>query len=647
MAALTWREVSAPDLGTSIRGVGQFTDILNQTLQNAKGMVSDVDAGITDRNNTAALRIAAAAGTSDQAKEILASQAIMGNARLTAPTIAALAARPGQLTNQALGETNLDASKLALDMTKYADGRNRNDNTLRDTAAGAIAKIAAASATGDPAKIAAAQAQYGAAATAVPYADILGNAKGVQGLEGGAVGIAADRLGMVRTGVGIEGDKIENANKLTQGEQMKFNLQSGRQTYEDGRTADALMGTLGLDSMDADTARSTIQGLRGKVPPNVIGMIMGRANALNPGTFGSADLPAGVSMGGGSGDGMGTMNYQARGAGFGAVPDSIKTMGQASAYADRINAAGVPSSAMGPYQIVGNTRDGVAKQLFGAGWRDQPYSPENERKIAARIFQQNNSSGAALRKQWVSLSGPGEADRVAKMPVDQALNYIAQKESGASVGAAAAATLNNRASATRDTARAGIQMAARNSQFQSQGISTGRISAAYNDDADANTVVDRLIAGRFKGQDAGQIEARVLKIMNEARVNAATAGAILEQSKTRQTPGAISRFMSTLRGEGGDVNAGINSYTLRDLTQAARAGGFERKIDGGQSIQQLNAGVQQAQSKAESASGRLQAAINRGLPPAQIQRLTLQAQQAESTLRALQSRAAQYGPTRD
>jgi hypothetical protein len=130
-----------------------------------------------------------------------------------------------------------------------------------------------------------------------------------------------------------------------------------------------------------------------------------------------------------TGDPSRVMNFEARAAGFQSVPATVRTLGQASDFAQEVNRAGVRSSAMGTYQIVGDTLRRYAPRVFGEGWRNVDFTPENQERIAQAIFNDNRGSASALRGQWVSLSQE-DAERVRQMPWAQARVEIARRESG-------------------------------------------------------------------------------------------------------------------------------------------------------------------------------------------------------------------------
>jgi hypothetical protein len=117
MAQLTWRDMAAPDLGTSLQGYNQFSNLINSSLGGARNEIDKIDGEQKDAlNNRVAL---AAVQEQDPAKlkAALESGTILGGAnpnRLSAQTIALLGQRPGQLFQQAGQELALkDATKVS------------------------------------------------------------------------------------------------------------------------------------------------------------------------------------------------------------------------------------------------------------------------------------------------------------------------------------------------------------------------------------------------------------------------------------------------------------------------------------------------------------------------------------------------------
>lgn len=133
------------------------------------------------------------------------------------------------------------------------------------------------------------------------------------------------------------------------------------------------------------------------------------------------------------------MNYQARAHGFQSVPAEVQTLGQASDFATHVNQAGVPSSAMGLFQITGDTLRDFAPRVFGTDWRNHPFDPTSQEQVAEAIFNSAKGDATALHNRWSSLT-VAEAERVRHLPWAQASVEIMRGESGGSARTEVAAT---------------------------------------------------------------------------------------------------------------------------------------------------------------------------------------------------------------
>lgn len=428
MAALTWRDVAAPDFGTSLQGINQFSRLLDNAFEGGIGAIDKYDRTQDEVANRAINERSLAIRDPNALAAAIADGSILGNDRFRASTstLQALDNRVGALQNEALGKINLESTGRANDQAK-----------AYDAAAPEVANYLNLRETNPTAAAAYLEAHPGLRDASLGARNLLAIQRG--GLDAETGGLA-------------NADTRQRMDLAMRGEGRAADL-FGREKTEwgEGRQAQGLMAQAFRDGVTMDDMPDYLaaHGISGPVAARLIGISNGVLPA-NIGGFGGGA----AGGGGGGGDPLSTMNYQARGAGFGSVPASVQTMGDASKYADSINAAGVPSSAMGPYQIVGNTRDRLAQQEFGSKWRDMPYSIENETRLATRLFNSVKGDPAALRKQWVSLS-PAEAQRVSRMSAPDALAFIASKESGATPEQLAAGNPSARAAAVDARTRAG------------------------------------------------------------------------------------------------------------------------------------------------------------------------------------------------
>lgn len=91
----------------------------------------------------------------------------------------------------------------------------------------------------------------------------------------------------------------------------------------------------------------------------------------------------------------------------------------------------IGSSAVGAYQITGETMARIAPQVLGADWRNQQFTPQVQDKLGEAIFNDAVSRGVPLNQVWASLT-PGQAAGMKGKSWDQVKGTIAQKESGVS-----------------------------------------------------------------------------------------------------------------------------------------------------------------------------------------------------------------------
>jgi adenosyl cobinamide kinase/adenosyl cobinamide phosphate guanylyltransferase len=63
------------------------------------------------------------------------------------------------------------------------------------------------------------------------------------------------------------------------------------------------------------------------------------------------------------------------------------------------------TTAVGAYQFEAATLAHNAQAVFGPNWKDQPFSPENQDRIAEHLYNSVHNDPAALKAQWPSLHG--------------------------------------------------------------------------------------------------------------------------------------------------------------------------------------------------------------------------------------------------
>ena len=71
------------------------------------------------------------------------------------------------------------------------------------------------------------------------------------------------------------------------------------------------------------------------------------------------------------------------------------------ATAGKIGKGNLGTSAVGAYQMIGDTMERYASKVLGKNWREQPFTFENQSKVAEAIF--NDSKDGNLKAVWASL----------------------------------------------------------------------------------------------------------------------------------------------------------------------------------------------------------------------------------------------------
>lgn len=428
MARLNWDNVAAPDFSGAMSGIRSFSEMFQNAVNGAGAAIDRFDERQSDRVNKAVM--AELAKIQDPNAAAAQVQDILGNVdtrRLTAGTFASLMQRPGEVVNQ--GTAKLQFDKATNDYT-----RDQTFQTKLDAAGPLITQLRQAQRENDPKKIAEIETQITSAFDGAPIDKVLKFWDDSRSGENSYLGMANTRQGMAQGAERFGWDRTEQGWKV---EDRQFN-----------RNVDSIVGQLRHfdDVFDAQRALETMG-----VDDRTYAAVMDRMGFGGPKDYsgiGGGGALGGVASTGGAVGADRIMNYEAAAAGFKTMPPNVKTLGQASDFAIQVNRAGVASSAMGLYQIVGQTMRGYAPQVFGAGWRDVEWTPQAQDKIAQAIFEDHRGSAEALRKQWVSLS-PAEAEQVRRMPWEQARAVIMKKESGGTVDILSGAV--GRASAAMET----------------------------------------------------------------------------------------------------------------------------------------------------------------------------------------------------
>lgn len=511
---LTWRNVDAPDFRSSLEGVRTFADLLSGAFASARGGLTQYDQTLDKRANNAALMQFAGIQDPEAAKTALSLLATRPDAyRLNAGTIESLTGRPSALIDQA-------AKGEGLNWTKYTHRRVEGFDKAEDAAAPLVADYYAAAGRGEGSAWLKAHPGFGTGLSLGARTNLVTGAQGYRGLE-----------------LGQEGQIIGN-------ETNRFNLTNSKEDRAEAAAGAAWMSKFlnsGLDGTDLDGQLAT-SGLSGRVQMMIRGQLngMGMGGSPGGGTGGGGGIvppldPSGANVGPGGIDPTKVMNYEARASGYNAIPDSVKTLGDARKFALTVNSANkarmgkVGSSAMGLYQITGDTLEEFGPKTFGNGWQNQALTPQNQDKIAQKIFEEARANPKTavtkLMGRWSSLNA-NTAAAIANMPWEQARAYITRGESGARNPAA---LLIGETLANSGTDK----------QYMDQNANSmaATIRPALRDNTALPGVVSSVTGdkGYLKGAPTEWVADRLQKIIAEARENGVTlnpsaASKILEKS---------------------------------------------------------------------------------------------------------------------
>jgi hypothetical protein len=88
------------------------------------------------------------------------------------------------------------------------------------------------------------------------------------------------------------------------------------------------------------------------------------------------------------------------------------------------------SSAMGRYQMINPTREGLARARFGENWENIRYTPEVQEQLAADLYNQNKGDYSRISGQWEGAKKSKALQSNPNMPWEQARLEIGKYETG-------------------------------------------------------------------------------------------------------------------------------------------------------------------------------------------------------------------------
>lgn len=257
-------------------------------------------------------------------------------------------------------------------------------------------------------------------------------------------------------------------------------------------------------------------------------------------------------------------------------------------------------SPVGAFQINQATLKDFGPKVLGENWQEQPMSAENQEKIGKAIFEERK--GGDLSKTWASLpnSSPGAYKN---FTWDEMRSVLSQGEVGQNLPDDAASL---RALANESK----FEVQRRVAQNNATGV-TADIERNLADTRDAPEIVQDLIKTRFPQGNANDLLRAVTKGQrdNPGLSAADVASAIARSAAPTSTFNPLSRDFSGTTNFGGDV--GVNDEVLASNLEALKTGKADFLSQDNQRTRNLGEQVEKAQTDFDQAVQDLQALQSR------------------------------------
>lgn len=512
MAALTWRNVDAPDFRSALNGFQQSNALLGDALGGISKGLSQFKEQQQQGADQQVLLNALKISDPKAYQEAINNGSVLGGvdpSLVSTQTLGALGSRASDLLNQA-------AARQRSDINQYAFDRTKSDNTIADNA-----RAPAAQQNGivDPAL---------AALPVDQQQDYLQRRSTLAGSE------------LTNTGRRFD-NNVQQRNDNDQQAALRAVTEITRSSAS---VDDARAGLEGLDNL-SPAARAIAESALGK-------------------TFGSIYAPvstggAPVSSGGKPGAAPGTRAGSAYDTTFNftptAQPITSQKIGDVLSFQDELKDT-QGHSPVGAFQINQATLKDFGPKVLGKDWQEQELTPENQEKLGKAIF--DSRKGGDLSKTWASLpnSSPGAYKNFSWEEIRGVL-------SNGEVGQ------NLDPSQLRDLSRdAEFEINRRVAQNNSVGV-TADIEANLANTSDAPTIAQDLIKTRFPDGDAQKLLRTITEGQrNNPGLSAADVGSAIARSASPATSYPGRNFFGTTEFGGGiGVDDEILKQNLSDIAR--------------------------------------------------------------------------------
>lgn len=606
--ALTWRNVDGPDFRSAMDGYRSASNLFSDAFSGLSRGLDTYDASISRAANNGLLLDFAGIQDAATAKARLAALASDPNrARYNAGTIDAVTGRPAALTEQAARESNLD-------FTNWTRGREKSITGAKDAAAAMLPEYQAAAAAGKGDEF---RLSHPGMFKGLDLATTSELVAAGDNYRKSALGITGQELGNESTRIGNVGARQNNEIGAFNFGQLKLN------TAETRQAADLVAGLRGRVSTAEDVEYllnndPSLKGASGVVK-----------NAVRAGLGGGLGIgPISASLGGAGGGGSGGNAALSMTYGGGSLPENIQTVGDVIANkSNLVNSLG--ASPVGMYQINAGTWAEFAPSALGSNWKGASVRDfATQDAVAKKIFESTGGDPRKLMGRWASIKDPAQAAAIAKMPWEQAREYIAKGETGSSASQMALAS---------SAAAQGVgAIAARTAANNPLAIDFAKTS---QDGRDVVAVADELRGGTLKGTDRGAIVGRLRQIMQEGGVNAATAAAVLTNNLTQSDQDTLGGAWRRLTGGSANLGGSLRVNDRGVMADIKQLKNPQRIIDSsisrqadGQRVQAIGAAQSLLQTAEATYNARL--ARKRLQPDLPMEQVTADLIKARAAVRA-------------
>lgn len=416
MAALTWRNIDAPDFRASMEGYSRFSELLGDSIGNLQRGVNTFEREQDKQQEAAFQRETAKYGSAELLAQALQQDPTLGLKadRISPQALDAAQGRVNMLMGREDARLGIIDKTADIENDAYVRGRAKDVNVVNDALKPIFGQAQAAFAENTPEGRARGKAILAGNQELISKADPATQAT-LFGLD----------IDYQKQNLGLSSDILRN-------EQANFEFTNAKEAFAQDKKAQDIFANIQQDpsvsSAAAAIASLNTLGLTdgaqyNKVRAAIIANYGGGGNEYAQTTVEGA-VPTGGGGGGANRSYRGGSAYNAvLGDGkFGlpGKPVTEMTMGEVyefgrSTLIPNSKKAGVGkdsrgvlgSSAAGAYQFTGETlagnskNPGLAKELYGDNWRNVKFTPAVQDAMAEVLFNRNKNGN--LKKTWEGL----------------------------------------------------------------------------------------------------------------------------------------------------------------------------------------------------------------------------------------------------